>query len=207
MADGHDMLTISPKYKKLLFEGIDISSINLLNDHADLVYDGKRITWCRDFHSLQNFAENVIGMSGTWRSKGKSKQFTNSNSNIIMIWYPGKLNSLTFNGKDGESLKTFLVSVLDKRSNSDARCLPHVFATASAKSKSQSDSVSHLQDKESKVSRSGECSAEAIEEVFTAKSSTLEELEDFIDQSFQNVRNYNTFSSIYYLLYPSWAAG
>ena len=186
LVDGHDTLTISPKCKKILFDGIDISSINLLKVQTDLIYDGKRIIWCRDFHSWQNFAENVIGMSGTWMSKGKSKQFTNSNANV-MTWYPGKLNSLTFNGKDGESLETFLVSVLDRRTNSDASCLPHVFARASAKSKSQSDSVSHIQEKLSKVSSSCECSAEAIEEVFTAESSTLEEPEDFIDQSFQNV--------------------
>ena len=42
MADGHDLLT-SPKYKKLSFESININSINLLKDQADLVYDGKRV--------------------------------------------------------------------------------------------------------------------------------------------------------------------
>jgi hypothetical protein len=75
MADGHDLLN-SPKYKKLSFESIDINSINLLKDQADLVYHGKRVIWCRDFRSLQNFVENVIELSGTWRSSGgKSKQF------------------------------------------------------------------------------------------------------------------------------------
>jgi hypothetical protein len=66
----------SPKYKKLSFVSIDINLINLLKDQADLVYDGKRVIWSRDFRSLQNFVENVIGLSGTWRSSGgKSKQF------------------------------------------------------------------------------------------------------------------------------------
>ena len=75
MADGHDLLN-SPKYKKLSFESIDINSINLLKEQADLVYDGKRVIWSRDFRLLQNFFENVIGLSGTWRpSGGKSKQF------------------------------------------------------------------------------------------------------------------------------------
>ena len=112
MADGHDLLT-SPKYEKLSFESININLINFLKDQADLVYDGKRVIWSRDFFSLQNFVKNVIGLSGTWRSSGgKSKQFTASNLSFIMTWYPGKLNSLTFNGRDGESFKTWLLNVL-----------------------------------------------------------------------------------------------
>ena len=73
MADGHDVLS-SPKYGKF-----DIYSINLLKDQANLVYDGKRVIWSRDFRSWQNFVKNVIGLPGTWRSsEGKSKQFKHS---------------------------------------------------------------------------------------------------------------------------------
>ena len=194
MADGHDLLT-SPKYKKLSFESININSINLLKDQADLVYDGKRVIWSRDFFSLQNFVKNVIGLSGTWRSSGgKSKQFTASNLSFIMTWYPGKLNSLTFNGRDGESFKTWLLNVLIskrvKRTDTDGGCL-HALAETSVKSKQHLASVSQIvQDltmlEVSKVSTGGH-SDEAIDEVLSADCSTLDELEDFIDRSFQNV--------------------
>ena len=194
MADGHDLLT-SPKYKKLSFESININSINLLKDQADLVYDGKRVIWSRDFFSLQHFVKNVIGLSGTWRSSGgKSKQSTASNLSFIMTWYPGKLNSLTFYGKDGESFKTWLLNVLiskrAKRTDTDGGCL-HALAETSVKSKQHLGSVSQIvQDltmlEVSKVSTGGH-SDEAIDEVLSADCSTLDELEDFIDRSFQNV--------------------
>ena len=166
----------------------------MLKDQADLIYDGKRVIWSRDFFSLQNFVKNVIGLSGTWRSSGgKSKQFTDSNSSFIMTWYPGKLNSLTFNGRDGESFKTWLLNVLIskrvKRTDTDGGCL-HALAETSVKSKQHLVSVSQIvQDltmlEASKVSSSGH-SDEAIDEVLSADCSTLDELEDFIDRSFQN---------------------
>ena len=168
----------------------------MLKDQADLVYDGKRVTciWSRDFFSLQNFVKNVIGLSGTWRSSGgKSKQFTDSNSSFILAWYPGKLNSLTFNGRDGESFKTWLLNVLKskrvKRTDTDGGCL-HALAETSVKPKQHLVSVSQIvQDltmlEASKVSTGGH-SDEAINEVLSADCSTLDELEDFIDRSFQN---------------------
>ena len=148
MADGHDLLT-SPKYKKLSFETISINSINLLKDQADLVYDGKRVIWSRDFFSLQNFVKNVIGLSGTWRSNGgKSKQFADTTDlSFIMTWYPGKLNSLTFKGRDGQSFKTWLLNVLIskrvKRTDTDEGCL-HALAETSVKSKQHLVSVSQI---------------------------------------------------------------
>ena len=167
----------------------------MLKDQADLVYDGKRVIWSRDFFSLQNFVKNVIGLSGTWRSSGgKSKQFTASNLSFIMTWYPGKLNSLTFNGRDGESFKSWLLNVLIskrvKRTDTDGGCL-HALAETSNKSKQHLGSISEIvQDltmlEVSKVSTGGH-SDEAIDEVLSADCSTLDDLEDFIDRSFQNV--------------------
>ena len=68
-------------------------------------------------------------------------------------------------------------------------CLSHAFAETSVKPKPQSVSVSQIQDltmlEASKLSTGG-YSDTAIEEVLTADCSTLDELEDFIDRSFQN---------------------
>ena len=54
-----------------------------------------------------------------------------------MTWYPGKLNSLTFNGRDGETFKKFLLSVLIakcvKRTDTDEGCLSYAVAETSVK--------------------------------------------------------------------------
>ena len=120
-----------------------------------------------------------------------------------MTWYPGKLNSLTFNERDGESFKTWLLNVLNskrvKRTDTDGGCL-HALAETSVKSKQHLVSVSQIiQDltmlEASKVSTGGH-NDEAIDEALSADCSTLDELEDFIDRSFQNanilMQNNNT---------------
>ncbi len=48
------------------------------------------------------FKENHIRNVGNWSSPGGSaKKFIGSNAEISITWYPGKLNSLLFHGKDG----------------------------------------------------------------------------------------------------------
>ena len=88
-----------------------MKAIKLLNDQDVLTYDRTHIKWNRDLGPLRNFVENILGFTGTWKSTGgKSKQFTNSN---VIITYPGKLNSLTSNGKNGEAVKKALVTIID----------------------------------------------------------------------------------------------
>ena len=90
-----------------------MKAIKSLNDQDVLVYDCTRLKWNGDLGLLRNFVENIAGLVGAWKSTGgKSKQFTKSNSDIIVAWYPGKLNSLTFNGEKGESFKKALVRIL-----------------------------------------------------------------------------------------------
>jgi hypothetical protein len=65
-----------------------------------------------------------------------------------MTWYPGKLNLLTFNGRDGESFNTWLLSVLIskcvKQTDTDESCLSHALAETSVKPKQQLVSVSQI---------------------------------------------------------------
>jgi hypothetical protein len=107
-----------------------VNAINLLKEQAYLNYDGIRIRWTQDFCMLQNFIESSVRVAGYWKSPGgKAKQFVSTCSDFTMTWYPGKLNSLLFHGKDGESFKTFLVSVLESdfpeqtNTNTNASCL------------------------------------------------------------------------------------
>ena len=71
-----------------------MKAIKSLNDQDVLVYDGTRLKWNGDLGLLRNFVENIVGLVGAWKSTGgKSKQFINLNSDIIVAWYSGKLNS------------------------------------------------------------------------------------------------------------------
>ena len=113
MAHGHGLMSL-PNFRYFRLHCSDMKAIKLLNDQDVLVYDRTRIKWNRDLGSLRNFVENILGFTGVWKSTGgKSKQFTNSNSDVIITWYPGKLNSLTFNGKNGEAVKKALVTIID----------------------------------------------------------------------------------------------
>jgi hypothetical protein len=117
MADGSEILN-SPTLGNFSFDRVDIPSIKLLNIKTHLVYDGTRIKCSNDLISLKNFTENIVGLVGCWRSPGgKSKQFVSNDLDLTMTWHPGKRNSLLFSGKDGESLKKLLISILNTPSD------------------------------------------------------------------------------------------
>lgn len=114
MADGNKFLS-SDTCSKFQTEHIDVNSIKLLNDQSCLIYDGCRIKWQQDLCSLEKFVDNVIGLSGNWKSpRGRTRRFLSNKFDLSLTWYPGKQNSLLFHGKDGEILKDFLVNVFDK---------------------------------------------------------------------------------------------
>ena len=112
MAGGYNNL------KRICSDHFDSNFINTkafsqLKDQTTLVYNGNRIRWTQDVRSLEKFVENVIGLSGRWRcSGGKSKQFMNSTKDLIITWYPGKLNLLTFNVQYGEQLSKCIINAL-----------------------------------------------------------------------------------------------
>ncbi len=114
---GSGEISSSPNHTNFILENVDLESIRLLNNQAYLTYDGTRIQWAQDFLSLKNFVKNVAGLSGEWESPGgRAKRFKDSNLDFFMTWYPGKLNSLIFHGKEGESFKKFLVRILQTNS-------------------------------------------------------------------------------------------
>ena len=170
-------------------------------DQDVLVYDGTRLKWNRGLGSLRNFVENIVGLVGAWKSTGgKSKQFTNSNSDIIVAWYPGKLISLTFNGENGESFKKALVRILKNYGaekatlSSDCLCktivdnlvdavAPKVLGTCICQNlnvtMNNEVTKSHIVF-DHNVSGS-------VKDILTPDCSSLEELENFVDRSFKGV--------------------
>jgi hypothetical protein len=94
-----------------------MNAIKLLNNEANLTYAGSRIKWTGDLNLLKNYVENVIGLTGTWKSLGgNAKPFKSSTFDFTLTWYPGKQNSILLHGKpgkDGELFKQILVTVLD----------------------------------------------------------------------------------------------
>ena len=75
-----------------------------------LCYDGKRIKWLNDLHSLKDFVKNVVKSSGKWSSPGgQSRKFTSSTFDITMTWYYGKQKTLLFQGKDGNELRETII--------------------------------------------------------------------------------------------------
>ena len=176
-----------------------MKAIKLLNEQDVLVYDGTRIKWNRDLGSLRNFVENILGFTGVWKSiGGKSERFTNSNSDVIITWCPGKLNSLAFNGKNGEAVKKALVTVMDNdcamnaTSSSDSSC--YTTTDASLDVETPSDFMCtglNLSETMNEVAKSSTVNDSdvtgSVDGDLASDCSTLEELENFIDRSFKNM--------------------
>ena len=114
MAAGH-VSASSLDNLNFLVKCVDTNTIKSLKDKAHLIYEGNRIKWTQDLDSLKYFIENIVGLNGRWRSPGgKSKQFNSTNADLSITWYPGKQNSLSFQGKDGIVLKDFVVKMLEE---------------------------------------------------------------------------------------------
>ncbi|CAB3988628.1 Hypothetical predicted protein [Paramuricea clavata] len=96
---------------------------NIINESIkseSITYDGTRVKWCKDYESLKIFIEAAFGLDGKWRSFGESsKKFDAANADFSTIWYPGKLNTLTFNGKIGKQAKENLINRCELSSMSD----------------------------------------------------------------------------------------
>ena len=68
--------------------------------------------WNNSFKELQEFFQNTVGLNGKWISPGgSSKRYIDADFDLIANWYPGKQNSLLFQGKDGSLLREFLINL------------------------------------------------------------------------------------------------
>ena len=89
--------------------------VDLFCEHiifGNIAYDRKRLSWWNSFELLRKAIKTIFVQRGQWWSPGGSvRRFDSSVSDFTATWYPGKLNSLTFNGKIGEQARDFLINL------------------------------------------------------------------------------------------------
>ena len=106
--------------------------INEFISSKSVDYDGKRVKWCERYELLQDFVKIAFVQLGKWKSnEGNSKWFDAHSSDYTVMWYPGKLNTLTFNGHLGHLAKECLIGlrmstsakdIADTNDTSSKRC-------------------------------------------------------------------------------------
>ncbi len=86
---------------------------------GNIAFDKIRLSWSNNYELLKEIIESTFQQRGKWCSPGGSaKRFDSDVSDFQVTWYPGKLNSLTFNGKLGEKARNFLVNLCEATSMS-----------------------------------------------------------------------------------------
>ena len=109
MADGRGEES-SDKIVSIESDCFDFNKVNEYVTSKSIAYDGIRLKWCDKFELLKEFIESVFCQRGRWWSAGgTSKRFDSSTAEFVVMWYPGKHNSLTFTGSVGERAKESLV--------------------------------------------------------------------------------------------------
>lgn len=89
----------------------DLDKINEYVASRRVIYDGERVKWCDNYEALQVFVNTVFCQQGKWWfSGGSARRFDASTSDLVVIWYPGKLNTLTLKGKLGILAREYLIN-------------------------------------------------------------------------------------------------
>lgn len=163
----------------------DLHEIFRYKDNKCFIYDDKRIKWKDTYEILKKFTNVVLGQSGTWLSPGGNyKRFNSSNSDLILTWNL-ELGTLTFKGKVGDSLKELFINMCTMKESMPAS------GTGLEATPSGKDDLSLVNQAVPEVDRTVmDCDGVELNcKVVTPAiaGSTLEELQEFIDRSFQNV--------------------
>ena len=87
---------------------------------SGMSHDGVRLKWTGDLLELKRIVRELWGLEGKWSSPGgQSKKFSSTNSDLVLTWHKGKLNSVLFKGRDG-------VLVRDQRINTSVCGSPNL---------------------------------------------------------------------------------
>ena len=90
-----------------------------------ILWDGERLKWHGSYEALQDFVDKGLCQKGRWwLPGGNSKRFDASAFDLILIWYPGKSNTLIFKGKDGVQTKDCLIKLCEQRSSGKNTAVP-----------------------------------------------------------------------------------
>jgi hypothetical protein len=179
MLVGHDIPS-SVQYSKFSIQNLNSGAFRPYNDDCNLAYDGKRLKWNNNFDILQKFLKNIVGLNGKWTSPGgNSKKFKSSNSDLTITWYYGKQKTLLFQGKEGYLFREFLINICETKAVSvspiEVKLPPrqvNIDKQSAGATRVYFDDLTNTYISEDTAS--------------IADTSTLKELEDFIDNSFYN---------------------
>ena len=190
MAESADFNN-SAQYVNFNVTNLDRDAFIFHKYNLNLSYDGIRLKWNNTFKELQEFFQNTVGLNGKWISPGgSSKRYIDADFDLIANWYPGKQNSLLFQGKDGSLLREFLINLFTQVA----------VLNCPDKTQSQPDNIDIESRSLSTSFVEGIC--DYANDVDTPKAkkdaisvadvSSIEELEHFIDNSYQNMSVLNT---------------
>ena len=181
----------SAQYVNFNVANLDRDAFIFQKYNLNLSYDGIRLKWNNTLKELQEFFQNTVGLNGKWISPGgSSKSYIDADFDLIANWYPGKQNSLLFQGKDGSLLPEFLINLFTQ------------VAVLNYPDKNQSQSDNIDIEGRSLSTSFVESICDYTNDVDTPKAkkdaisvvdaSSIEELEHFIDNSYQNMSVLNT---------------
>jgi hypothetical protein len=182
MADNR-VLTSSVSFLHNNLYNWDLTEILRYKEANSFTYVGNRIKWIDTFDMLKLFTKNAIGQAGKWLSPGgKYKKFVSSNSDLTITWNY-ELGMLTFKGSVGDNLKELFANIMneDRLTNSIS------FKIGS----SNKDKLLHIGEIVSEAGGkvidrdSAESECEAV--THTTDISTLEELQEIVDRSYQGM--------------------
>ena len=141
-----------------------------------LTYDGKRLKWTASYELLKVFVDQTIELKGKWTSPGgSSKKFVCNGSDTTLTWYPGKQNTLTLHGESSTVLFNAMIKTCQLIMN-DALLKTNIEAESTdlGNTKEIFETIVKIKTMSEEEDPASDCSI-------------LRDLEDFIDQSFQNM--------------------
>ena len=111
-ADVSDVFKMSSDNLLFNFENADIpEEVRLLLSNMCIVES--RLKWTSDFNELKRFVREFISLVGQWSTPGGgSKQFRCPTADVSLTWYHKKQQTLVFQGKNGELLKSTLIRII-----------------------------------------------------------------------------------------------
>ena len=190
MAESADFNNYA-QYVNFNVTNLDRDAFKFHKYNLNLSYDGIRLKWNSTHKELLEFIQNTVGLNGKWISPGgSSKRNIDADFDLIANWYPGKQNSLLFQGKDGSLLREFLINLFTQVA----------VLNCPDKNQSQPDNIDMVG--RSLLTSFVESICDYTNDVDTPKAkkdaisvvdvSSIEELEYFVDNLYQNMSVLNT---------------
>ena len=157
--------------------------MNRYKDEKCFAYDGNRIKWTDTYEMLRLFIKCGVCQPGIWSAPGgKYKKFCSTNKNLSLTWNY-ETGNLSFKGETGDILRTLLINMCTDSGFLSKHC-SHSDCVPSDKSMHVTQSVP-VTGVMGVVYDRNESKCEMLSPV--ADCPTLDELQQFIDLSYQNV--------------------